>query len=246
MTGKLIFKMEIFKYLRDRKYLISAGIIGCLNIIVCVYFLFAADRVNGSVSVLEDVMIFITLMTVVANLVFMFLYPFHLMAMDYKNNVMALMIASGVERTKLFFCKIGAALLWTVALVIAMNLVPLLLIFTEAGLVAVSEFFGNFNNMLIMADLSLWEMLLFYFVGYLNTLVMISTATIITKGSNMTFFLFLGFQFVNGVVSNLFLTVPVMLHFSVIGMKILTFMLTLLMMSVFILIALNTLKKQNL
>jgi ABC-type multidrug transport system permease subunit len=87
--------------------------------------------------------------TIIGIAVFVYLYPFHLLRVDYKNKVMSLMFASGVSRTHYYFVKIGATILTCLAAAMIILFVPLvtLLVFRQNLFVDFIRFvFDMFQN----------------------------------------------------------------------------------------------------
>ena len=75
MTAKLIFKMELFKYMRDKKYLIATGILAIVNICTTVYLVHLIDKANyisESESAFVGLFFLFFMLTMFANLAFMF------------------------------------------------------------------------------------------------------------------------------------------------------------------------------
>lgn len=252
MTAGQIFKMEMFKYFRDKTYLIATGILAVINIFVTVYFIYTIDNIATSSTGLQNeyffgFMILFLILTIFANGIFMFLYPFHLVSIDYKNNVMSMLVSSGVNRTQLFFAKIGAIFLWTIILTAILIFIPFaLVLFKLTQVVDPQAFFTGFNQGINLAGYSFFGLIISMFISYINSLVLIATATIILKGNNLTFFLFVGLGMVQSAVSSLLSFVPVMLNFSTTGLIIMSNLITIVLTLIFILISLHFMKTQNL
>lgn len=207
MTGKQIFKMEMFKFMKEKSYMITAGILAVLNIMVTLFIMYIVNgfttNTNSIPSAFASMMVFVTIFVIFANWLFLFLYPFHIISVDYKNNVMAMLVASGVNRTKLFFSKIGAVIICTVLLSIAITIIPVLIIFiditTKVGaqqfIEGVSSIFSGLQS---IDGFSLIVMMIF---SYLASLMTITASAILVKGSNKTVSLFIGFSILISLVS---------------------------------------------
>ncbi|MGO3732123.1 MAG: hypothetical protein ACTJHC_02985 [Vagococcus sp.] len=251
MSGKLIFKMEIYKYMKDKKYLIATAVLAVLNILTTMYFIYLMDRVGHKIGEGQEVFIgifgLVFMLTVLANIIFMFLYPFHLMSMDYKNDVMALLVASGINRTRLFFSKIGATLIWSVCLSFCLVFAPSFIVLIKASQVTsltavMNQVFTVFN----MNQFTLTGTSITFLLDYINGLVLISTATILLKGRNLTILLYIGLSMIQSIIAGLFMMVPAQLSFSTTGVLMYNNLVTIVLTVIFVLLSLNTMKKQNL
>ena len=253
MTGKLIFKMELFKFLRDRSFLITAGVIGVLNIVVTLLSLNLTSMFsdsyyesNATASMIGTIVI-VGVIVFIGNIIFAYVYPFHMISMDYKNNVMAMMVASGVNRRKLFFAKIGAIFICTIALMLMIALIPTILFLIKlVQLDAWDGFAEGFNSVFYYTDLSFVKFIFSGLLGYLNMLMVIATACIIMKGKNLSFLLFMGFNILSSLVTGMLQTLAYSFNFSETGSYIFQIFLTALSIVVFGYISLRTLEKQNL
>jgi ABC-type transport system involved in multi-copper enzyme maturation permease subunit len=252
MTGKLIFKMELFKFLRDKSFLIAAGIIGVLNIIFTLLALSAFNLTDtyydsGSTAAMIGTLAIIWVILIMGNVIFAYIYPFHMLSMDYKNNVMAMMVASGVNRRKLFFAKVGAIFICTIALTVAITLIPFILcvakIAQEGGW---NDFVEGFTSVFYYTDLSVVKLIFSGIFGYINMLMLIAAACIIMKGKNLSFMLFIGFNMLNSLVTGILSTLTIAFDFSFNGVYTFQLLLTIISTVVFGYISLRVLEKQNL
>ncbi|MDR2278859.1 MAG: hypothetical protein LBE23_13465 [Vagococcus sp.] len=250
MTAKLIFKMELFKYMRDKRYLITTGILAIINICTTIYLVHLIDQANY-ISDTESTFIglffiFFTL-TMFANFAFMFLYPFHLMSMDYKNDVMAMLVASGVNRTRLFFSKIGATLLWSLCVTIVLVFIPGFIV-----LLKISQTTGMFQmisqllELMNINSLSIFGVSFTFLNSYLNTLILISAATILMKGRNLTILVYFGFNIAQSMILGFLAFIPSTMDFSNTGISIFNNLTMILVSCGMILLSLRIMKKQNL
>lgn len=252
MTGKLIFKMELFKFLRDKSFLIAAGIIGVVNIILTLValsiFNFTDSYYDSSAAASMFVTFgFVLFILIWGNIIFAYIYPFHMISMDYKNNVMAMMVASGVNRRKLFFSKIGAIFICTIALMLMIALIPFILCLIklmQSG--AWNEFVEGFASVFYFTGLTLGKAIFSGLLGYLNMLMIIATSCIIMKGKNLSFLLFIGFNILNSIITGILSTVSIAFNFGSTGIYIFQLFLTIVSIVVFGYISLRTLEKQNL
>ena len=250
MTAKLIFKMELFKYMRDKKYLIATGILAVVNIFTTVYLIHLIDKMNY-VSETESAFVgmfflFFTL-TVFANLAFMFLYPFHLMSLDYKNDVMAMLVASGVNRTRLYFSKIGASLLWSLCVTLILVFIPgFIVLFKISQTTGMLNLLGEIFRMLNINSVSIFGLSFTFLNSYLNTLILILSATILMRGRNLTILVYFSFNIIQSMVLGFLGFIPAAMNFSDTGLSIFSNLLMIIVSGLMILVSLRIMKKQNL
>ncbi|HBO48011.1 MULTISPECIES: ABC transporter permease [Pediococcus] len=197
MNARLIFKMELFKYLRDKYYLMATLILFGLNVIATIALL-NFDHLNSSLLVTSIVL---AILLFVSNLIFLgIIYPFHLLAIDYKNRVLALMVASGVNRNKLFFAKIGAVILANIVVSFVLLVVPVAtLIYQVGNLGGWDELFGEMGMLMVpqMIPLSINAIL-----SYIAGLFILMTSVIIVKGKTLSILLYFGFNMLVGVITS--------------------------------------------
>ncbi|MGX7013245.1 hypothetical protein [Vagococcus silagei] len=254
MTGLLIFKGEFFKYFNEKKYLLTMLILFVFNTLSVFYFKYLSSLSDQAVDSSSDVfaafialfgLLFFT--SYIATFVFMFYYPFHLLSMDYKNNVMALLVASGVNRTRLFFSKVGAALIWTFAVSVVVFVVPFLVMLmfmiksADLNFVLYSflEGFGVFGKSFVEIGFDIILKLL------LST-VTLFLATIMLKGRGLSILLFFGLNMATSLVIGLFNIIPIKLNFSFLGLRLYTYLTMIIAILVIIVLGLERMKKQNL
>jgi ABC-2 type transport system permease protein len=189
MNAKLIFKMELYKFINDRKYLIIAGVLALLNMLFTIETITSLNSYSGATEFFSGTMVIIYFLSII----FLFIYPFHSLSQDYKNNVMALMMASGVNRAKLYFSKVCATALCSLGLLLVVVFVPFFLIslrFGELGGIidVILSIFSPYANLGLNQFLWLVKMLL----SYVLMIVTINAAVTFTKGSVIAILLYLG------------------------------------------------------
>lgn len=153
----------------------------------------------------------ISTLTFFISFIFLLVYPFHALSIDYKNNVMALMIASGVNRTKLYFAKIGATMIASFLLMLIIIVIP---VFVASLFYGEVSRIGSMLDRLISIDYWLGDVdgispflhLLSSIISYASVIVIIYTATIFTKGTSKTVLIFLGLIIVANIIMSTFLT----------------------------------------
>ncbi|GEN95233.1 ABC transporter permease [Pediococcus ethanolidurans] len=197
MNARLIFKMELFKYLRDKYYLIATLILLGLNVIATIA-LVNYDHLNSSLLITSIVL---AILLFFSNLIFLgIIYPFHLLAIDYKNRVLALMVASGVNRNKLFFAKIGAVILANIVVSFVLLVVPVVTIIYQVGnLGGWDELFREMGMLMVpqMVPLSINAVL-----SYVAGLFILMTSVIIVKGKTLSILLYFGFNMLVAMVTS--------------------------------------------
>lgn len=185
MTGKLIFKMELFKFFKNTKMLFTLLGLGLLGIILSLGTLYTdTDSPLFGPLVISLFFYFLGIMC------FIFIYPYMLISTDYQNNVMALMIASGVNRTKLFFSKIGATIIISYLVSIIVVVIPFGIFLTallHSNQITLDNFLNALSNLYTQMDLAnLGKVGLFAFfvsiIQYFSTLLFISIASILVRG----------------------------------------------------------------
>lgn len=250
MNAKLIFKMELFKYMRDKKYLIATSILAIINICTTVYLVYLIDHaqtLSESESTFFGIFVLFFSLSILANFAFMFLYPFHLMSMDYKNDVMAMLVASGVNRNRLFFSKIGATLLWSFCVTFVLVFIPGFIVLLKATQsTGMLQMFNDLLKYVNVNHLSIFGMSLSFINSYINTLILISAATIIMKGRNLTILVHFGFSMVQSLVINFLDLIPSSMNFSQTGMSLFKNLILMLISIGVTLASLSVMKKQNL
>ncbi|MFV0394293.1 MAG: hypothetical protein ACK5LC_07845 [Coprobacillaceae bacterium] len=205
MNAKLIFKMEIYKFLNDKKYLIIAGVLALLNTVLTIQALDSISSYSyyyGNTYYFEGIGSLLGL-TYIFTFVFLFVYPFHVLAQDYKNNVLALMMASGVNRTKLYFSKIGAAILCSFGLVIVVALIPSILVGLKMGnLNVIGDIISGISSVFGYLGVNSGLVLINMLISYLVMIVIINAAVIFSKGSSKSVLFYFGFMMALGVFRN--------------------------------------------
>lgn len=250
MNAKLIFKMELFKYMRDRKYLIATAVLAIINICTTVYLVYLIDHaqtLSETESTFFGIFVLFFSLSILANFAFMFLYPFHLMSMDYKNDVMAMLVASGVNRNRLFFSKIGATLLWSFCVTFVLVFIPgFIVLFKATQATGMVQMFNDLLQLVNVNQLSILGMSLSFINTYINTLILISAATIVMKGRNLTILVYFGFSMLQSLVVNLLNLIPVSMNFSQTGLSIFQNLMIMLISIGATMASLSIMKKQNL
>jgi len=122
---KDIFKMEMYKNFTDKPYLIMIGILAAAWAVVVIADSVFSISIFGN-STFNNIVIMLAVFAGIATTIFVFVYPFHLLRVDYRHKVLSLMIASGVARVEYYFVKVGATVLSCLIVAIVILVVPLL------------------------------------------------------------------------------------------------------------------------
>ncbi len=199
MTGKLIFKMEMYKFFQNRSFLITAGIIGLLNIFSTISLINAID--NGASDDLSIVLVALVPLQYLASILIMMIYPLQAVTIDYKNNVMAMMVASGVNRRKLYFAKVGAIILSSIILTAIMVLIPIIIFTAKINAeIGLDRVFEEFSDVFSSVDLNIPLLILLVITTYLAGLLLMVFCSILSRSVGKAILVFLGVSFVYRLV----------------------------------------------
>ena len=199
MNAKNIFKMEMYKNIQDKTYMIVLAVFISLSLVLNFSWL----AVSLSQASFRDFPILLTLLSVttvlslIALAIFSLLYPFHLLNVDYKNKVMSLMIASGVSRIKYYFVKIGSTILTQLIAIFLILVVPFVtfFIFNQE---TIFDFFRSLDLFVHSSDI--FTGLLSYTLGLIAMMVTMALAVILTRGKTAGLFVYIGFNFTSRIV----------------------------------------------
>lgn len=225
MNAKNIFKMEMYKNLQDKTYMIIIAVFISLSLVLNFSWLALSFTPNAS----QDFPILISLLTVttvlamIALAIFSFLYPFHLLNIDYKNKVMSLMIASGVSRIKYYFVKIGSTILSQLTAMFLILVVPFVtfFIFNQDNLFS---FFRSINIFLSSSDIITG--LLSSVLSLIALMVTLALAVILTRGGTSGLFVYIGFNFASRIIQTILTTTFILLFPQAIDSSLSDFLIT--------------------
>jgi len=238
--------MEMYKNFTDKPYLIMIGILAAAWAFVIMADSFFSVSIFGR-GIINSMVILTTVFAAIATTVFVFVYPFHLLRVDYRHKVMSLMIASGVPRVGYYFAKIGATVISCLIAAIVILVVPLLnyMVFEVNDFVVFmrmfhQDFFATDSILFLLSSATL----------FVASVVMLSTAIIMTRGKMTAIFLFMGFFFLTSIVRAIF-DVPLLwgsrMWFRDFNtMMIQSIIVSLIQMAVFACIGISVLRKQDL
>ncbi|MCL2367570.1 MAG: hypothetical protein FWC72_01095 [Oscillospiraceae bacterium] len=182
-----VFKMELYKNIHGRVNWILMLSLMLINTIGG--FVISNQNWMRVPSTAGIMMTILFIFSVIGTFIFLFLYPYQMARVDYRNNVMSLLIASGVSRVQYYFVKVGATLLFSLLSIVLLVILPLLIVLIIHDMRLVFEFFHfNFEIDIMAIGIIL--------LGWLSTFSMLMTAVIIVKGKRVSIFIFLGFSIV--------------------------------------------------
>jgi len=234
-----VFRMEMFKNLHDRTNIFMIIVLMCVNIIGG---LVVSDlAVNStwmwatSMSAFQETVLLILVFSVIASAAFMFIYPYQLARMDYKNNVMSLMIASGVSRVQYYFVKIGSTLIFSFVSFLLVVFIPLLIATRGLALTGLTFLHIEF-------DLSLG----LFLITWLSMFFMLMTSIIIVKGKWVAIFVYFGLSIATSTVFNILQGILGIDWWDTVAMNTFSIFQYLLTIVVFAVIGILVLRKQDL
>jgi len=227
-----VFKMELFKNIHDRTNLLLMLTFMLINTIGG---LVISDYQNW--LRLPSALATLFSFSVFGTMIFLFLYPYQMARVDYKNKVMSLLIASGVSRVQYYFVKVGATLLFSLLSIVLLVIFPLLIILSFHNMQLVFEFFHFYFEI----DLATLGIILF---GWLSTFSILMTAVIISKGRRFSIFVFLGLFLISSQVAHIFRSLVGSPWWEISNTA--TFMQHLITMTAMGLIGILVLRRQNL
>jgi len=186
-----VFKMELYKNWQDRVSLFIMLAFMTVNVIGGLLM------VSGNWSAMG---IFPFSFSVFASMIFLFIYPYRMARVDYKNRVMSLLIASGVSRVQYYFVKVGGTLVFSLLSLVMIAILPLFVVLlAEEGLMFAVEAVGYMALELNATTLGI------IILGWLAAFSMLMTSVIISRGRGFAIFVFLGLYLVTyQVVSFIF------------------------------------------
>ena len=205
MNFKRIFTMEMYKFVTSKFYLYLIASIGIFNLLATIYFssLISSESVHRYNTTFSVMLGIITYLLNVGGMIFIFIYPINSFSTDYRNNVMATIISSGVSRKVLYYVKLLSILLNEIIMLHILYFLPL---------VVISQIRISDENELLLSRMV--EILQYIFTEpliisivflYLILIVIVLIySSILARGGIMSIFIYIGFSILNAVVFNLF------------------------------------------
>ncbi|MDR2833986.1 MAG: hypothetical protein LBV67_09750 [Streptococcaceae bacterium] len=247
MAIKNIFRMELFKNINDKLYLMMIGVLTVLGAI-STGLIMQTIHSRGDNEFLIVLTVILSIFSGLGIGIFLVLYPFHLLNVDYKNKVMSLMFASGVSRNAYYLVKILATILCNVLVGIVMLFIPfvtLIVVNKEMVLEIMRSFMNN------ITDFNFYGLAINGILGIISSTVMLTTAVILTRGKMSGIFLYIGFSMIVSIITSF---VTLILVFAISGansspngiLQPLQLILSLVQIAAFTFLGLQALKKQDL
>ena len=205
-------------------------------------FMSNINWLTGELSAFDLMMLMVFILSVISSFIYLYYYPYQMARADYKNQVMSLMIASGVSRVKYYFVKIGSVFLFSLMSVIVVGLIPIIVVIAANGGMGFS--FEIFNFYFQLVDMVSW--LFFAFLNFLSMFSMLMTSVILTKGKGYTIFVYLGISLIGMILFFVFDSLIYLGTGVVGGGRIFDFIQYVLTISLMLLIGVLVIKNQDL
>ena len=246
MNFKRIFTMEMYKFITSKFYLYLIVGIGIFNLLTTIYVssLISSNGADGYNTAFLVMLGITTYLLNVAGMIFIFIYPINSFSTDYKNNVMATIVSSGVSRKVLYFVKLLSILLNEIIMLHILYFLPLVVI-SQIRIPGKNEIL--ISKMVESLQYILKEPLIILIIFLYLTLIVIVLvySSILARGGIISIFIYIGFSILNAILLNLFTRSLTQCNGDVV-----TQWKTLITISVFIIayviLSLRTINKQNL
>ena len=205
MNFKRIFTMEMYKFITSKFYLYLIVGIGIFNLLTTIYVssLISSNGADGYNTAFLVMLGITTYLLNVAGMIFIFIYPINSFSTDYKNNVMATIVSSGVSRKVLYFVKLLSILLNEIIMLHILYFLPLVVI----SQIRISDE----NELLLSRMVEILQyifteplIILIVFLYLILIVIVLIYSSILARGGIMSIFIYIGFSILNAVVFNLF------------------------------------------
>ena len=205
MNFKRIFTMEMYKFITSKFYLYLIVGIGIFNLLTTIYVssLISSNGADGYNTAFLVMLGITTYLLNVAGMIFIFIYPINSFSTDYKNNVMATIISSGVSRKVLYYVKLLSILLNEIIMLHILYFLPLVVI----SQIRISDE----NELLLSRMVEILQyifteplIILIVFLYLILIVIVLIYSSILARGGIMSIFIYIGFSILNAVVFNLF------------------------------------------
>ncbi|WP_054639178.1 hypothetical protein [Lactococcus fujiensis] len=198
MTKTNIFKMELYRNLNDRAYIIVISVLtGLFTLATALGVPLLKGAGGHEIQPLLYFEIPFLVALFIAFWAFAIIYPWHLLSTDYNNKVLSLVIASGVKRSNYYFIKIIATILTNMMAYFVIGILPVVILagFFNAEFVS---FVQTFIKGFTMAEG--WIILLSLIFSSISSIVIFYFVVIFTKGKFWGIFVYFGISLGLGVV----------------------------------------------
>ena len=246
MNFKRIFTMEMYKFITSKFYLYLIVGIGIFNLLTTIYVssLISSNGAYGYNTAFSVMLGITAYLLNVAGMIFIFIYPINSFSTDYKNNVMATIVSSGVSRKVLYFVKLLSILLNEIIMLHILYFLPLVVI-SQIRIPGENELL--ISKMVEILQYILKEPLIIFIIFLYLTLIIIVLvySSILARGGIISIFIYIGFSILNAILLNLFTRTLTQSNGDVV-----TQWKTLITISVliiaYVILSLRTINKQNL
>lgn len=202
MKPSNIFKMELYRNVRDKAYLIVTGIIALIFVVISILaIVLAKGGLTGTPHLIVAVLFgFLMFAGILGFAVFTMIYPYHLLSTDYNNRVLSLVAASGVKRTSYYFVKLLATLVTTLIAYLVIFIIPIVLLFGVYHQ-QVATFFQNLSGLFNLGQA--WVNILYTIISAIAGVVVLYFAVIIVRGKFWSIFIYFGLNMGIGIVESI-------------------------------------------
>jgi len=244
MTVQRIIKMEFFKFFHEKAYLLAFGIMALINIIwtVVTINVESIDALLGSSADIEVFLMLSLFLLIIANFILLYWYPFHILSVDYNNDVLALMMASGIKRKHLFYAKLVATICLSVLAALVLLLIPAIIFVLKLQLSSSLWTMMTYSITKGHAVLYVIDLI----IGYLTTVTLMLLACTWMRGAKKAILVFIGLTWVYQLVTNLIVNLVPIADTNITGHYCLVYGLEIIAMILFGYLTQRMMAKQNL
>ena len=136
-------------------------------------------------------------------MIFIFIYPINSFSTDYKNNVMATIVSSGVSRKVLYFVKLLSILLNEIIMLHILYFLPLVVI-SQIRIPGKNEILISEMVEILQYILKEPLIILIIFLYLILIVIVLVYSSILARGGIMSIFIYIGFSILNAILLNLF------------------------------------------
>lgn len=242
MTIGHVVKLEFYKFFHEKSYLYLFGTVALINIL-CTGILVNFENINTfatNAQPFTGLIIFSFFLLVIINFILLYWYPFHVLSIDYNNQVMGLLMASGIKRQQLFYAKLVTVLGLSLVTFIGLLFGPLVICIIKIQITS-----GTLDSVLTSIKSNLNGLQAFKFLlSYITTTIIMMYACILMKGAKWSILVFIGLSWLYQVIVTL---ITDLLPFdSGFGHNIVTMSCELLAILIFGFLAQNKMRRQAL
>lgn len=244
MTVQRIIKMEFFKFFHEKTYLWTFGIMSIINILWTILSI-NSENISSMLGSSTGFAMFLMLslfLLIFANFILLYWYPFHVLSVDYNNDVLALMMASGIKRKHLFYAKLVVAICLSVLAALALLLIPTIILAFKMQLTGSMWYMLTYSLTKGHAVLYVIDLI----IGYLTTVTLMILACTWMRGAKKAILVFIGLTWVYRLVTTLIINLIPIADTNVTGHYCLVYGLEIIAMILFGYLTQRMMAKQNL